>query len=478
MAIQMRRGHFEKFDPTKLLPGEFAVVLQGDDANRYGKGIYMCFASGDVQRISTIEDISENILQANDVLIGSINDELRAEFSEGEDGRAAAEAARAAAESLRSAAEGRRVEAESGRAEAESARVAAEADRAEGQAANDLAQAKNNADQLANNASALHARFTRLGEGEYDPETGVPTIAEPVNGVIYLVPSPDGDGPNTYVEWFWATNDAMTEGTWEAFGDPSAIPDPVTTDDVDAAFDAVQATGVRYMALSSMNYLAAKIKALFAPLVHKHKGTDIDAATLPRTAIDASFESDIASLEESWDSVSQKYRLGSKMTGDGAYVSFHATNESTASGRQMGMTFQFDDEQRNLFYFDYDLGLVYYDATAAERVYLLPRKRILYSGSRSAASGYTISIEKPSWLAKCNRLMVCGYIGTGGNRFSVDVTLGNMNFTAVGIDSGSTLIATRVNVNTNGDNVVIANSGVANIGAPTLYVTQIYAYKD
>lgn len=166
------------------------------------------------------------------------------------------------------------------------------------------------------------------------------------------------------------------------------------------------------------------------------------------------------------------------MTGDGAYVSFHATNESTASGRQMGMTFQFDDEQRNLFYFDYDLGLVYYDATAAERVYLLPRKRILYSGSRSAASGYTISIEKPSWLAKCNRLMVCGYIGTGGNRFSVDVTLGNMNFTAVGIDSGSTLIATRVNVNTNGDNVVITNSGVANIGAPTLYVTQIYAYKD
>ena len=53
-----------------------------------------------------------------------------------------------------------------------------------------------------------------------------------------------------------------------------------------------------------------------------------------------------------------------------------------------------------------------------------------------------------------------------------------MNFTAVGIDSGSTLIATRVNVNTNGDNVVITNSGVANIGAPTLYVTQIYAYKD
>ena len=30
MAIQMRRGNYGKFDPTKMLPGEWAIV-QGED---------------------------------------------------------------------------------------------------------------------------------------------------------------------------------------------------------------------------------------------------------------------------------------------------------------------------------------------------------------------------------------------------------------------------------------------------------------
>ena len=30
MAIQMRRGEYGKFDPEKLLPAEWAVVLSGD----------------------------------------------------------------------------------------------------------------------------------------------------------------------------------------------------------------------------------------------------------------------------------------------------------------------------------------------------------------------------------------------------------------------------------------------------------------
>lgn len=312
MAIQMRRGSFEKFDPTRLLPGEFAIVLKDDDVNRYGKGIYMCFSPGDVQRISTIQDISENILQANDIIIGQITDELHAEFEVGESQREAAEADRETAEatrvsneSARQSAESSRVSAESARASAETARQTAEAARESAQEANDLAQAKNNADQLANNASALHARFTKLSEGQYDPVTGEPTITDPVNGVIYLTPRVDG-GDNEYSEWFYVTNDEMTEGAWEVFGDPSAIPDPITTDDVDAAFTSTPATGVRYMALSSLNYMAQKLKSLFAAIVHKHNGSDINAATLPRTAIDESFEDEIASLESSRDSVSLK----------------------------------------------------------------------------------------------------------------------------------------------------------------------------
>lgn len=64
MAIQFRRGEYNDFDPTKMVPGEPAVVVSGDTTTETGKGVYICFSAGDVQRLSTYEEIVSDIEQA------------------------------------------------------------------------------------------------------------------------------------------------------------------------------------------------------------------------------------------------------------------------------------------------------------------------------------------------------------------------------------------------------------------------------
>ena len=65
MAIQNRRGPYNKFDPQKMLPGEWAVVLEGDVNATDGRAVYMCFAAGDVKRMATYEDMVDNIREAS-----------------------------------------------------------------------------------------------------------------------------------------------------------------------------------------------------------------------------------------------------------------------------------------------------------------------------------------------------------------------------------------------------------------------------
>lgn len=57
MAIQNRRGQASDFVPSKLLPGEFAVVQSGDSNTTDGKAAYLAFASGSVKRLITDGDI-------------------------------------------------------------------------------------------------------------------------------------------------------------------------------------------------------------------------------------------------------------------------------------------------------------------------------------------------------------------------------------------------------------------------------------
>ncbi len=50
MAIQNRRGIFSDFDPDKMIPGEWGVVLSGDPDSKDGSSVYMCFRAGGVKR--------------------------------------------------------------------------------------------------------------------------------------------------------------------------------------------------------------------------------------------------------------------------------------------------------------------------------------------------------------------------------------------------------------------------------------------
>lgn len=64
MAIQNRRGTYNNFDPQRLVPGEWAVVLSGDPNSSRGRAVYMAFEAGDVERMATYEDMEENIESA------------------------------------------------------------------------------------------------------------------------------------------------------------------------------------------------------------------------------------------------------------------------------------------------------------------------------------------------------------------------------------------------------------------------------
>ena len=73
MAIQMRRGQKADFDPTKMLPGEWAVSIDSDTNNQI---VWMCFRAGVVKRMGTYEDFKRQIEEAT----GEIKEEYLAEF--------------------------------------------------------------------------------------------------------------------------------------------------------------------------------------------------------------------------------------------------------------------------------------------------------------------------------------------------------------------------------------------------------------
>ena len=64
MAITMRHGPYNKFDPQKLRTAEIAVVTEGDPHASDGKAIYQCFSPGDVKRMATYEDMLDQIDKA------------------------------------------------------------------------------------------------------------------------------------------------------------------------------------------------------------------------------------------------------------------------------------------------------------------------------------------------------------------------------------------------------------------------------
>lgn len=76
MAIQLRRGVYTNFDPTKLLPGEVAVVQENDPDGIGGTAVYVCFSASNVKRFLLADDavttgtwIAEDINENGNVVI-------------------------------------------------------------------------------------------------------------------------------------------------------------------------------------------------------------------------------------------------------------------------------------------------------------------------------------------------------------------------------------------------------------------------
>lgn len=276
MAIQMRRGAFGKFDPDKLLPGEYAVV-QGDDPSvRDGRSVYMAFAAGVVKRLATYEDMVENVSAA---LVDAIGDAAERLTERAEAINAAADEGEA---SRRKAEEGR-VSAEAARATAESSRASAEQGRATADADRETRQAKNDADQAQNNAAAMGMTYHVCPSSEYELDQvdglhNVPTVAGKP-GTMYLTPRVDGaTGEDRYDQWL------LVDGSWELMGETGSHIEPVTTDDVDAITSGGSVTADRYLNATGLTYWWAKARAalssLFAAKSHTHAASAIASGTI------------------------------------------------------------------------------------------------------------------------------------------------------------------------------------------------------
>lgn len=74
VKIQNRRGEYLDYDPSKLLPGEFAVVQMGDPNTPTGKAVYLAITAGDVVRLATVEEIEAYTQQFDDIYQSTIQD--------------------------------------------------------------------------------------------------------------------------------------------------------------------------------------------------------------------------------------------------------------------------------------------------------------------------------------------------------------------------------------------------------------------
>ena len=320
MAIQNRRGKFTEFDPSRMVPGEWAVVLDEDPSAKDGRSVYICFAAGSVKRMSTHEDMVENVAATIEGSITDIKKRLT-EVVEATDAQIkAAEAERVTAEQGRVAAEAARVEAEEARVTAEQGRSTAELARVEAEKQRELRQAKNDADQAQNNEAAKALTYHICQPGEYsldaEGQHNVPTITGK-NGVVYWTPVVNKDHEyNRYDEWAWV------DGAWE-LKDESKHVAPVTTDDIDKIVAGQAVTSTRVVDTTGLSYLWAKLgawaAAKFSAKSHQHGAGDITSGTLPiarggtggataeaaRAALGASSQADTDALRESLSQIFQ-----------------------------------------------------------------------------------------------------------------------------------------------------------------------------
>lgn len=106
MALTMRHGPYNKFDPQKLRTGEIAVVTEGDPHASDGKAIYQCFSPGDVKRMATYEDMADQMEEAGgEVIDNHIEEKVGAALKACENATQAAESAQKTAGAAASSAQ-------------------------------------------------------------------------------------------------------------------------------------------------------------------------------------------------------------------------------------------------------------------------------------------------------------------------------------------------------------------------------------
>lgn len=146
MAIQMRRGAYGNFDDSKLLPGEWAIVLQDDPSAQDGLAAYISFAAGTSKRIATWNDLLD--------WLNNNKPEVYAAFTTAvDDARNAAESANTNASAASAAADSANKAATSANNAASSANTAASKANTAAGSANSAASSATTATTAANSAA-------------------------------------------------------------------------------------------------------------------------------------------------------------------------------------------------------------------------------------------------------------------------------------------------------------------------------------
>jgi len=156
MAIQMRRGAYVDFDPSRMLPGEWAVVLSGADTQS-GYAVYICYAAGVVRRLVSEEEISALPDNVYTEVIAEIQTYLDSLGDATADAESAATSARASAASATSAASSANSAADS------AVKAIAQAQADQQQAADDLNAALDALGDISEVAVPLMSETTRGG---------------------------------------------------------------------------------------------------------------------------------------------------------------------------------------------------------------------------------------------------------------------------------------------------------------------------
>ena len=68
MAIQLRRGAYENFDPQKMKPAEVGVVQSGDPTSADGKAVYVAIQPGDAKRMASLDELEDYNDQSEAIL--------------------------------------------------------------------------------------------------------------------------------------------------------------------------------------------------------------------------------------------------------------------------------------------------------------------------------------------------------------------------------------------------------------------------